>query len=635
MKINAKRIIVPIVILILGILIGRFSSPEGNQQGGHGHDHESSAMESAVEKQSTWTCSMHPQIKLPKQGKCPICFMDLIPQDTSGGSDEGERALKMSKAALALAEIETRVLERKEAEVKIDMVGKMAIDTTRISDIALLADAEIRRLYVNYAGIPVKKGEHLAELYSPSVYSAAQDLLVALQSQSADQELISSAKTKLKLLGVPNNYITSIEKTQNVSETYILTSPIDGYVENLVGYQGMWIKKGQMLCRVVDMGSLWAHLDAYESDLAWVRYGQSVSIRAEAMPGKKFEGTISYIPPRLDDRSRTVKVRVNVENPKGILKPGMFVSAILAARVTGSGHVTSPELRGKWISPMHPEIIKDGPGACDVCGMDLVKAEELGFSYDATAELPLLLPDSSVLITGRRAVVYIRKPGEKPVFEGREVELGPKAGDHYVVLGGLKEGERVVVKGNFKIDSALQLQAKPSMMSMEGGESLTQQLTKEKHTMIDNADLKASLEDFLGYYLSIREKLAKDDFSEITELAGDLKGELEYIDYASLKPEELKLWIRIQKLLTTSMEHLEHNKNIESFREEFKKVSTAVVMMVEKVGHPLKSLNLMFCSMANAEWLQTDDSVANPYYGASMLRCGEVKKTLSTTPEKH
>ena len=125
----------------------------------------------------------------------------------------------------------------------------------------------------------------------------------------------------------------------------------------------------------------------------------------------------------------------------------------------------SPALKGKWISPMHPEIVRDAPGACDICGMALVRAEELGYGTgdEAEREMPLIVPASAPLLTGKRAVVYVAL-GEG-LFEGREVVLGPRAGDYYLVREGLREGEQVVVNGAFKIDSALQIRAQPSMMN--------------------------------------------------------------------------------------------------------------------------------------------------------------------------
>jgi Cu(I)/Ag(I) efflux system membrane fusion protein len=139
--------------------------------------------------------------------------------------------------------------------------------------------------------------------------------------------------------------------------------------------------------------------------------------------------------------------------------------------MTAAGKVIQPDLAGKWISPMHPEIVKDGPGTCDVCGMALVPAEELGYAQPqpGEAEAPLVIPATAPLITGKRAVVYVAVPEQDGVFEGREIVLGPKAGDAYIVRSGLEEGDLVVANGGFKIDSSLQIQGRASMMQPEGG----------------------------------------------------------------------------------------------------------------------------------------------------------------------
>ncbi|MBC8549054.1 MAG: DUF3347 domain-containing protein, partial [Candidatus Brocadiales bacterium] len=213
-------------------------------------------------------------------------------------------------------------------------------------------------------------------------------------------------------------------------------------------------------------------LDAYESDLVWLRYGQEISFTTEAYPGEGFIGRIAFIEPVLNEKTRTVKVRVNVPNISGKLKPEMFVHGVVRTQISTGGRVVDPYLAGKWIGPMHPEIVKSNPGNCDICGMPLVRAESLGYvSVDSKEESkPLVIPVSAALVTGTRAIVYVELPDtDLPTFEGREIVLGPRAGDYYLVRSGLKEGEIVVTNGNFKIDSAVQIQAKPSMMTPEGG----------------------------------------------------------------------------------------------------------------------------------------------------------------------
>jgi Cu(I)/Ag(I) efflux system membrane fusion protein len=197
-----------------------------------------------------------------------------------------------------------------------------------------------------------------------------------------------------------------------------------------------------------------------------------VEFTAESYPGEVFTGRLSFIDPVLTEATRTIKVRVDVDNPDLRLKPGMFVRAVVRAPVATAGRVMSPDLADKWICPMHPDVIKDSPGSCDICGMPIVPAESLGYvsATPEEADKPLVIPTTAALVTGTRAIVYVEVPNqERPTFEGREIVLGPRAGDFYLVRSGLKEGERVVTKGNFTIDAELQIQAKPSMMTPEGG----------------------------------------------------------------------------------------------------------------------------------------------------------------------
>ncbi|MBU1626063.1 efflux RND transporter periplasmic adaptor subunit, partial [bacterium] len=237
--------------------------------------------------------------------------------------------------------------------------------------------------------------------------------------------------------------------------------------------EGMYVTTGTNIYTIADLTHLWVTLDAYESDLIWLHYGQKIEFEVEAFPGKKFMGRISFINPVLDESTRTIKIRVNINNSDGRLKPGMFVRAIVKAKLNDKANLIDNELIGKWICPMHPEIIKDLSGNCDICGMSLRSVEEFGFmKSDKDISPPLVISASAPLITGKRAIVYVQDPKkEAPTYIGREIVLGPKAGDYYIVRSGLSEGDLVVVNGNFKIDSALQISAKPSMMNPEGGTS--------------------------------------------------------------------------------------------------------------------------------------------------------------------
>lgn len=464
----ALLVVLVIAAFGLGFILRGPAATSGDMES---HDH--SEME---EGPTTWTCSMHPQVRQSKPGKCPYCFMDLIPLKES---DIGEMRIEFSEAAKKLMQIETSPVERKFVTAKIRMVGKIDYDETRLKNISAWVPGRIDRLYVDYTGIRVSKDDHMVYLYSPELLSAQAELLQAVKAaeniNTISSELITNstratldaAREKLRLLGLKPEQIADIEKTGKPLDHLTIYAPIGGVVIEKHAAEGMYVQTGTKIYTIADLLRLWVKLDAYESDMMWIRYGQEVEFTTEAYPGEIFKGRISFIDPVLNNKTRTIKLRVNVENPDGKLKPGMFVRAVVSSRIAQGGMVMDEQMAGKWICPMHPDIVKATAGTCDICGMDLVTAESLGYVKAGIAEeASLVVPASAVLITGKRAVVYVQLPDiEKPTYEGREIILGPRAGDYYLVESGLNEGEIVVTNGNFKIDSEMQLRAKPSMMN--------------------------------------------------------------------------------------------------------------------------------------------------------------------------
>ena len=613
-----------------------------------------------------WICSMDPQVNLPEPGKCPICGMDLVP--LTGGDEQGPqdpRRFTTSETALALMDVETAVVERRIATAAVRMTGKVDYDETRLSYITAWVPGRLDRVFVDYTGVPVRKGDHMVELYSPELLSAQEELLQAVRSsrdtgkggsdlvRQATLANVDASRGKLRLWGLSAEQIADIEKRGEATDRVTIYAPSGGIVVSKQAQQGMYVKVGSRIYTIADLSHVWVKLDAYESDLPWLRYGQTVEFTTIASPGRTFEGKISFISPVLDRRTHTVKVRVNAPNPEGLLKPDLLVKAVVRAQVDGEGSVLVGGLAGKWICPMHPAVVKDAAGSCDVCGMALETAESLGHvAPDPTSgKLPLLVPATAVLKTGTRAVAYVEvdpslltsfrirnwagliarlkppttapafantrcpmmgtvidpgavpsdlireykgkkvafccegcpdawdalddadkqaklagakvppparrfaalfdasvlelldpaaeptaelqirllgqinailrrrdlydatlwpkatlgeeaqgllshgveklpprsltrlnrllleqtfqneilKARNRPTFEGRVIVLGPRAGDSYIVQSGLSEGDRVVARGSFKIDSALQIQARPSMMSPEGG----------------------------------------------------------------------------------------------------------------------------------------------------------------------
>ena len=423
---------------------------------------------SAGDSGTIWTCSMHPTVRQPGPGLCPICEMDLIEVSTSGPG--GLRDLTLTSDAVARLDVRIAPVVRQAATNYIRFLGRVAPDETRVTVTTARMDGRLDRMFVDYTGISVRQEDHLAEIYSPDLYVAQEELIQAKRSLATTQDrtrkaLYRAAREKLRLLGITPDQIDVIERKSEPSDHLTLNAPQDGIVLKLHKREGDYVKEGEALYSLADLSQVWVFLEAYEDDLPWLRFAQDVEFYADALPGRTFHGRIAFIDPILDESRRIARIRVNVQNPDGALKPGMFIRGEVQSVLAGD-RVMDPALGGKWISPMHPEIVKDGPGQCDICGMDLVPAEELGFTTRAeSVSLPLLIPASAVLRTGDRAVVYRRiSDGDGITFEGREIVLGPRAGDYFVVESGVDEGDLVVTRGAFKLDSELQIQARTAMM---------------------------------------------------------------------------------------------------------------------------------------------------------------------------
>lgn len=602
--------------IIAGIVIGRFALPSSAESGPAHLDEADISQEP-----STWTCSMHPQIQQPEAGDCPICGMDLIPLEEDSGADEGPRVMSMSKASRALAEVQTSQVARDFPEAEIRLVGKLDYDETREKSLTARFPARIDDLFVNFTGIRVKQGEHLAKVYSPELLTAQRELLTA-HRVDPDGPITAAAREKLRLWDLLPEQIEAIIESGEAKDHFVLKAPAGGVVVAKYVNEGDYVKTGEPLFQIADLSVLWAYLDAYESDLAWLRYGQEVNFTVKSFPSEVFSGLIAFIEPVVDPKTRTIQVRVNVPNEGARLKPGMFVRGVVQSRLTEDGAVYAPEFAGKWISPMHPEIVKDGRGACDVCGMDLVPAEELGYVNEASESAPLVIPTSAVLRTGARAVVYIEKPDtERPTYEGREITLGPRAGDFFIVKAGLEAGDRVVTNGAFKIDSALQIQAKPSMMNPEAEGSAD---THEGHSATAFTIPTEQAAELLPSYLELQSALAAD---RLEAAKAALKSMMDITGHHGDLPDLIHAMLAADSLDGIRRPHFETLSNW---------MIAAVEAEPEAFGQDLYRMN---CSMVyedrGADWIQADDKLLNPYWGAQMLRCGTVEGKLSEVDESH
>ncbi|WP_320168098.1 efflux RND transporter periplasmic adaptor subunit [Mangrovibacterium marinum] len=413
-----------IVVLTVGLLLGWIispsdSAPTTSETAVHeDHDHESEA--------EIWTCSMHPQIRMDHEGKCPICSMDLIPLSSMQSDEEtaNPNDIVMTESAAKLAAIQTMAVSKGAAEKQIYLQGKIQADERNIAEMTARFGGRIEKLFVNFTGQQVRKGEKLATIYSPELVTAQRELLEAVKMKDSRPSLYRASREKLKLWDLTDEQISAIENGGKPQTYFDILATISGTVMNRNIAVGDYVKTGQQLFQLINLSQVWVLFDAYESNLPWLKVGDPVTFTVQALPGKDFKGKISYIDPFLSGTSRVAKVRVVVSNPQQTLKPEMFVNGIVES----------------------------------------AKAEKSS---------ELLIPKSAVLWTGKRSVVYVKVPDtENPTFSFREIELGPETGNYYVVAKGLNEAEEVAVNGVFKIDAAAQLQGLPSMMNQPQIESV-------------------------------------------------------------------------------------------------------------------------------------------------------------------
>lgn len=446
-----------------------------------------------------WTCSMHPQLRLPNPGQCPICGMKLIPVSQLPGAQED-----LEKRA----GLETEAVHHRELFKEIRTVGKLDYSERQVELITARIAGRVDRVFADFTGLDVKKGDHLVAVYSPELYVAQNELLISLEAYDREKQASPNARTfaesrlessrkKLRLLGILEEQIEAIEKTRTPTTHLTIYSPLGGTVIEKNIRVGQYVAAGDQLYRIANLDPIWLYLNIYEFDLAWVRFGQPVEVALEAFAGETFHGTVTFVDPFLDDSTRTVRVRVNLRNPDRRLKAQMYATATIRVPLRGDGTPARTGLEGKFICPMHPEVVQAEPGKCSICEMALERVPDLpaiakgpadhkadektsenvaDTSYEETmSRAGLAIPVSAVLDTGRRRIAYrLTRDG---AYELVELKLGPRAQsvdesgrerDFHLVLDGLSEGDKVVVQSGFLLDSQRQIEGMPSLLYPTG-----------------------------------------------------------------------------------------------------------------------------------------------------------------------
>ena len=431
--------------------------------------------------------------------------------------------------------------------------------------------------------------------------------------------------------------IDDISREARPSALHKVRAQHEGTVIDVHVTEGQFVKLGDPLVTIADLSRVWLELAAYESDLPWLQYGQEATFETEAFPSKTFKATLVYIDHELDPHTRTVRVMLEVPNPGGILKRDMFARARIQANWPGANGKPPQELIGKYIAPRHPEFVTDGPGFCKLCGLPMVRAEILSWRSDTGTQQPLVIPVSAALITGERAVVYVAVDGEAGRFEGREVVLGPRAGDYFTVWEGLEEGEKSGRQRcllNWTVNC--NCKGKPSMMYAADPDSPKPKKTvkeEEGPTSLGvDPQFSASLDPLLQGYFDIQDGLSKDNLAKAFQAVHRLDILLIKADAGRLKPEERSLWVREELELKAQIQAMRATRDIAKAREAFQGLSAQITRIVQQFGAG-QPVHRFYCPMAfddkGAYWLQNHEATANPYFGASMFACGSKQETLN------
>jgi Cu(I)/Ag(I) efflux system membrane fusion protein len=370
-----------------------------------------------------WTCAMHPQVRETQPGKCPICGMNLTPvakwsdgKEASGADSKnmeqmGESANVPGHATVMIPqEFQQRIgvrigrVERGPLTMSVNALGIVQPDQTRVARINIKTEGWIDKLFVNFVGQTVHKGDRLLSIYSPQFLSTQEELLTSLRAEQTlgggPQSLSAAARRRLELWDVPSDEIDQLVRTGKPHKDLVLKSPIHGTVLERNVFEGQYVTPEKELYVIGDLSTVWLQAQVYEYEIPHVELGRPATVTIPSLPDRQFTGKVVFIQPTVEEVTRTVQVRIELPNREGIFKPGMFAQ----------------------ISIKHPM----GEG--------------------------LLVPTSAILQTGERNIAYRVESGDH--FVPVAVKISPiQFGDCFQVLEGLNEGEQIVTSANFLIDS--------------------------------------------------------------------------------------------------------------------------------------------------------------------------------------
>ncbi|MFZ5494292.1 MAG: efflux RND transporter periplasmic adaptor subunit [Verrucomicrobiota bacterium] len=582
----------------------------------------------AVAAEQLWTCGMHPQIIKKEPGNCPICGMALTPIRANGAGAAGERKVKHYKSTMNPGEVSPRpgkdsmgmdmvpvyeeeaaasatnaihldagtvqrmnlktgVVTRGPVRREIRNVGTVAYNEEGLHDITTKYEGWIEQLHVNATWTTVKAGDPLFEIYSPDLYNAQLNYVVAQQTEGAEGgPLTRAARARLQLFDISDDFIAELARTGEARRTYLYRAPADGIVIEKMAVAGQMMKAGERIYRLADLSTVWVQAQIFENDLPFVHAGQAATVRATYGRERDLPAVVALLLPQIEEQTRTATARLVLPNPGRDLRPGMFVDVRLSAQLADSA---------------------------------------------------VLVPEMAVLRSGERNTVFLAKPDG--TFEPREVTLGLRSHDgRYEVLAGLAEGDRVVTSGQFMLDSESQLREAIQKMlkTAAGGAAAETTATKPEAAKPAAAPAEpaalAALTKLAFALADASAVLAGDDLAgyrqQLPAIRAALADYFQAAAHAAHGP------------LGAFKDGPADPADLASAQKGFAPFSTAVADLARAQHvHHREGLHLFQCPMApeigEGRWLQRDGELKNPFFGSGMLGCGDELDAAPAKTEGH
>ena len=532
---------------------------------------------------------MHPWIIMPEPGQCPICGMDLVPIDPEKLSGEVTiDPVVVQKMGVRLGEVTTGPLTR-----TIRTVGDVAYAEPRVRDVNLKVSGWIEKLHVDKAGATIEKGEPLFTIYSPKLFSAQEEYLLALRGRGAatrpgEASIVRSARTRLRYFDITAEQIEALERRGRPAKTMTIRSPHGGTVVEKHVKEGMHVTPGTRLYRIADLSRVWVMATIYEYQLPYLEEGQEATMSLPYIPGQSFRGKVDHVYPYMRSRTREARARLVFPNPKGLLKPGMFANVRI---------------------------------------------------HSTLAEDRVLAPRAAVMDTGKRQVALVYR-GEGR-FEPRDLETGITTDSGKVeILDGLEPGERVVTSGQFLIDSEAKMRESLAKMvrGAQAGARARPARRDEEGPALEALpeEAAAALADALEATFRIGRRLARDNASGLERNAERIAEALGRLTDTRI-PGAPRFWHEhdgADRARRVARE-LARAKGLEAARPLFADLSIALAGVLEATGAPrsVGPVEKLHCPMfregqGGAVWIQPRGEVRNPFLGSEMPGCFDERRTL-------